>query len=260
MELKGKVAVITGGGSGIGAATAERFAREGARVAIVGRTKEKLDETAARIGGGDDVVLVFPGDVGSAGDMQRLYRTVDERWGRLDIVFAHAGVNGVWAPVDEIEPDEWEQTLRINLTGTFLTLRYAVPLLKRQGGAVVITSSINGTRRFTGAGASAYASSKAGQVAFMQMTALELAKYRIRVNAICPGAIDTDVEEHTERRHTERAAEPVEYPAGGIPLTDGRKGRPEQVAELVLFLASDRSSHITGTPVWIDGGESLLQG
>ena len=260
MELEGRVAVITGGGSGIGAATARLFAREGARVAIVGRTAEKLEQTAAAIERDGGKVLALPADISSAEDMQDLYRTIDERWGRLDVVFAHAGVNGVWAPIDEIEPEEWEKTIRINLTGTFLTLKYAVPLLRRQGGAVVITSSINGTRRFTGAGASAYSSSKAGQIAFMQMAALELAKHRIRVNAICPGAIDTDVEEHTERRHTERAAEPVSFPEGDIPLTDGAKGRPEQVAELVLFLASDRSSHITGTPVWIDGAESLLQG
>lgn len=261
MELEGKVAVITGGGSGIGEATARLFTREGARVVVVGRTKEKLDETVAAIENDGGEALAISADIGDAEAMERLYRQVDDRWGRLDVVFAHAGVNGVWAPIEELEPDEWAQTIRINLTGTFLTVKYAVPLLKRQGGgAIVITSSINGTRRFTGAGASAYASSKAGQIAFMQMMALELAKHRIRVNAICPGAISTDIEEHTERRHTEEAAEPVEYPAGGIPLTDGQPGRPEQVADLVLFLASDRSSHISGTPVWIDGAESLLQG
>jgi NAD(P)-dependent dehydrogenase (short-subunit alcohol dehydrogenase family) len=258
MELEGRVAVITGGGSGIGAATAVRFAREGARVAIVGRTKKKLDETVAAIERDGGEVLALDADISEAEEMQRVYRAVEDRWGRLDIVFAHAGVNGVWAPIEELEPEEWEQTLKINLTGTFLTVKYAVPLLKRRGGAIVITSSINGTRRFTGAGTTAYSSSKAGQVAFMQILALELAKHRIRVNAICPGAIDTDVDEHTEERHTERAAEPVLYPEGDIPLTDGAKGRPEQVAELVLFLASDRASHITGTPVWIDGGQSLL--
>lgn len=260
MELEGRVAVITGGGSGIGEATAKRFAREGARVVVIGRTKEKLDSTVAQIEEDGGEALAISADISVAEDMEGVYRQVEDRWGRLDIVFAHAGVNGVWAPVHELAPEEWAQTIGINLTGTFHTVRYAVPLLRRRGGSIIITSSINGTRKFTMGGASAYAASKAGQLAFMEMMALELAKHRIRVNAICPGAISTDVEEHTERRDVEEAEEPVEYPEGSIPLTDGEPGRPEQVAELVLFLASDRSNHITGTPIWIDGGESLLEG
>ena len=132
--------------------------------------------------------------------------------------------------------------------------------MKRQGGAVVITASINGTRKFTSWGASAYASTKAAQVAFMKMTALELAKHKVRVNAVCPGAIDTQIDENTDKRDVEAAAEPVELPEGNVPLTDGAPGSSDQVAELVLFLASDRASHITGTEVFIDGGESLLEG
>lgn len=259
MELQGRVAVVTGGGSGIGEAAAMLFAQEGAKVVVVARTKEDLDRVVADIERGGGEALAVPGDVSNAEDMQRVYRETEERWGRLDIVFAHAGVNGVWAPVEEITPDEWAKTIAINLNGTFHTVKYAVPLLKRQGGSVIITSSVNGTRIFRNAGASAYSSSKAGQIAFMKMIALELAQYRIRVNAICPGAIDTNVEEHTERRNTERAEEPARYPEGSIPLTGGKPGSAEQVAQLVLFLASDRSDHITGTPVWIDGGQSLLE-
>jgi NAD(P)-dependent dehydrogenase (short-subunit alcohol dehydrogenase family) len=260
MELAGKVAVITGGGSGIGEATARLFAREGASVMVVGRTQEKLDDTVRKIEQDGGTGVAISADVSAPDEMASLFDQVDGLWNRLDILFAHAGINGVWAPVDEIKPEEWHKTIAINLTGTFLTVKYAVPLLKKQGGSIIITSSINGTRRFTGAGASAYSASKAGQIAFMQMTALELAKYRIRVNAICPGAITTEIEQTTDRRNVERAAEPVQYPAGDIPLTDGEPGSAEQVAELVLFLASNRSSHITGTPVWIDGAESLLQG
>jgi NAD(P)-dependent dehydrogenase (short-subunit alcohol dehydrogenase family) len=125
---------------------------------------------------------------------------------------------------------------------------------------VIVTSSVNGTRMFSNSGASAYASSKAAQVALAQMLALELAKDRIRVNVICPGAIESEIEEHMEKRDLEKAREPVKYPEGKIPLTDGRPGKAEQVAKLVLFLASDESDHITGTPVWIDGAQSLLQG
>ena len=113
---------------------------------------------------------------------------------------------------------------------------------------------------FSNAGATAYSTTKAGQVAMAQMAALELAKHRIRVNVVCPGRIDTSIDENTQARNVEAAKEPVEYPEGAIPLTDGKAGSSYDVAELVLFLASDRSKHITGSPVWIDGGQSLLIG
>jgi NAD(P)-dependent dehydrogenase (short-subunit alcohol dehydrogenase family) len=177
----------------------------------------------------------------------------------LDIVFANAGINGVWASLEELAPEEWNKTININLTGTFLTVKYAVPYLKRQGGSVIITSSVNGTRVFSNTGATAYSCTKAAQVAFTKMVALELAEHDIRVNVICPGAIDTNIDENTERRNLEEIQEPVEFPEGKIPLTDGKPGTSEQVAQLVLFLASDASSHITGTEMWIDGGESLLK-
>ena len=135
-----------------------------------------------------------------------------------------------------------------------------MPHLKRQGGAVVVVSSINGTRVFSNTGATAYAASKAGQVVITKMLALELAKHRVRVNVICPGKIETNIEEKTEHRHLERVKEPVEFPEGDIPLTDGEPGTADQVAELALFLASDASRHITGTEVWIDGGQSLMLG
>jgi NAD(P)-dependent dehydrogenase (short-subunit alcohol dehydrogenase family) len=260
MELDGKVALVTGGGSGIGRATALLFAKEGARVGVLGRTEDELAGVVRAITrrGGEALVLVA--DVSRPEEVEKAVGALDARWGRLDVVFANAGVNGVWAPVDELAPKEWEETIATNLNGTFYTLHYAVPLLKKRGGAVVITSSINGTRRFTGAGATAYSATKAAQVALGQMLALELAKHRIRVNVVCPGYIATNIAESTEERHTEEAAEPVEYPAGSIPLTDGEPGRPEDVAELVLFLVSGRARHVTGTPVWIDGAESLLQG
>src|SRR5690606_34946190 len=128
------------------------------------------------------------------------------------------------------------------------------------GGSVIITSSINGTRVFSNTGATAYSSSKAGQVAMAKMLAVELAKHRIRVNVICPGAIESEIDENTERVNLEEIREPVEFPEGNIPLTDGRPGRASQVADLVYFLASDESSHISGTEIWIDGAQSLLVG
>lgn len=204
--------------------------------------------------------MVLVADIAVPEAMEQAVARIVEAWQRLDIVFANAGINGVWAPLDALEPAEWERTIRTNLTGTFLTLRYAVPHLKTAGGAIVITSSVNGTRIFSNTGATAYSCSKAGQVALAKMAALELAKHRIRVNVICPGAIETDIQDNTQPRDLDKVREPVDYPAGKIPLTDGKPGSSEQVAELVLFLASDRSSHITGTPIWIDGAESLLMG
>jgi NAD(P)-dependent dehydrogenase (short-subunit alcohol dehydrogenase family) len=178
----------------------------------------------------------------------------------LDVVIANAGVNGVWSPLEELAPEEWDYTLAVNLRGTFLTIKYAIRPMKSRGGAIVVTSSVNGTRVFSTAGSTAYSCTKAAQVALAKMAALELAKHHIRVNVVCPGAIDTPILNKAERRHVEAATVPVEFPKGGIPLTGGRPGTPEQVAELMLFLASDAASHITGSEIWIDGGESLLHG
>ncbi len=260
MELDGKVVAVTGGGSGIGEAAARRFVEEGAHVAISGRTEEKLEDTVEEVEGSAGEIISVQADVSQPPDVQHLYEAVDDRWGRLDTVFAHAGINGVWAPIEELAPEEWNRTIQINLTGTFLTVKYAVPLLKQQGGSIVITSSINGTQKFSDIGSSAYSASKGGQISFMKLMAAELAEHDIRVNAICPGSISTSIQEHMEQRDTEATQEVAEYPDGGIPLTGGESGRSEQVAELVLFLASSRASHITGSPIWIDGGQSLVQG
>jgi NAD(P)-dependent dehydrogenase (short-subunit alcohol dehydrogenase family) len=189
--------------------------------------------------------------------MHDAVEAVIQRWGRLDVVFANAGVNGVWAPLEELEPEEWSRTIAINLTGTFLTLKYTAPYLKKQGGSVIVNASINGTRVFSNTGATAYASSKAGQVAFTKMVALELAPYQVRVNVICPGAIETKIGENTEHRDIDDLGVPVEFPKGWHPLR-GRPGTADQVAQVVLFLASDAASHVTGTELWIDGGESLI--
>lgn len=260
MHLDGKVALITGAGSGIGEAAARLLAAHGARIAALGRSDDELKEVVAEIRqkGGEAVSVVA--DIGDPTAMQAAVAQVERQWGRLDIVFANAGVNGVWAPIEELAPDEWDNTIRINLTGTFLTIKYAAPLLKRQGGSVIVTASVNGTRIFSNTGATAYSTSKAGQVAMTKMLALELAPDKVRVNVICPGAIQTNIDQNTERRDLEKVQIPVEFPESNQPLTGGNPGSAEQVAELVLFLASDASSHITGTEIWIDGAESLLKG
>ncbi|MGL4621686.1 SDR family oxidoreductase [Chroococcidiopsis sp.] len=261
MQLAGKVALVTGAGSGIGKAAAKLMAKEGAKVVLLGRSEDELEKTLAEIESSGGTAISVIGDISQPEQMQQANQKAAEKWGRLDIVFANAGVNGVWASLEELTPEEWNKTININLTGTFLTVKYAVPYLKKQpGSSIIITSSINGTRVFSNTGATAYSCTKAAQVAFTKMVALELAEHRVRVNVICPGAIETSIDENTERRNLEEIKEPVEFPEGKVPLTDGKPGTSEQVAQLVLFLASDASSHITGTEMWIDGGESLLKG
>lgn len=260
MELKNKVALITGATSGIGLAVAILFAEKGAKIALLGRTSKDVEACAEQLSKKGAKVLPIVADISKPEEMQAAYAAVMQKWKRLDIVFANAGINGVWAAIEDIKPDEWDETLDINLKGTFLTVKYAVPYLKEKGGAIIITSSVNGTRMFSNTGATAYACSKAAQVAFTKMVALELAPQNIRVNVICPGAIETEIEENTEKKNLDAIGYPVEFPKGKVPLTKGKPGSAAQVAELVLFLASDASSHITGTEIWIDGAQSLLQG
>ncbi len=258
--LKGKVAFITGAGSGIGRAAALLLGKNGVKIGALGLDEEDLQKVVKQIerNGGEAIPLLA--DVSQPDQMQQAVQQLVDRWGRIDFVFANAGINGVWAPLEELEPDEWDKTLDINLKGTFLTVKYAVPYLKERGGSVVVTSSVNGTRMFSNTGATAYSSSKAAQVAFTKMVALELAKHKVRVNVVCPGAIETNIEESTEKREVEEEKEPAEYPEGTIPLTRGEPGKASQVAELVAFLMSDQSSHISGTEVWIDGASTLLVG
>lgn len=258
MRLDGKVALVTGAGSGIGRASALALAKAGATVVALGHKLANAQEVLDQIERDGGAGLAFEGDVADETGMGDVVARIEREYGRLDVVLANAGINGVWAPLEELTVEDWRTTIDVNLTGTFITVKRATPLLKRQGGSVIITSSINGTRTFSNTGASAYSSSKAGQVAFAKMIAVELAPAKVRVNVICPGAIDTEIDDNTEERDTDQAGVPVQFPEGSIPLTGSTPGSSEQVADLVLFLASDASSHITGTEVWIDGGQSLL--
>jgi len=255
-----KVALVTGAGSGIGRASAIALAKDGYVIGALGHTADELEKLVADIekDGGEALTLVA--DVADEAAMDEAVTRLAEKYGRLDVVVANAGINGVWAPIDDLKPEEWDRTMTVNLRGTYMTLHKTVPHLKAAGGgSIVIISSINGTRTFTSPGATAYSATKAGQLAIAQQLALELGQYKIRVNAICPGAIETKIDDNTDIRSSDETEIPVEWPEGDIPITGGEAGLSEDVADLVVFLASDKSRHITGTPVWIDGGQGLLR-
>jgi NAD(P)-dependent dehydrogenase (short-subunit alcohol dehydrogenase family) len=257
--LEGNVAFVTGGASGIGAGIAERFAQAGAKVAIADLEREAGEKYAAELEARGFEVLFVQCDVSDSNSVRDAIGKTVAQFGKLEILVANAGINGTWAPVDELLPEEWDHTLGINLRGTYLTAHHGVPFLKRAGsGSIIIIASVNGTRTFSSAGASAYSSSKAGQVAFAKMLALELGRDHIRCNAICPGLIHTRIEESTEKRDTEKLGMQVELPAGSPALNEG-EADPLEVADVALFLASDLSRHVSGVELFVDGGASLLR-
>lgn len=260
LDLSGRVALITGGGSGIGKGAALEMAKHGARISLVGRSTDDLADACEEIRRAGAEAEYFQADVSKIEQIRQAVKSTVDKFGRLDILFANAGINGVWAPIEAITEEEYDRTMDVNLKGTFLTIQAAVPYLKRQGGSILVTSSVNGTRMFSNTGATVYSATKAGQVAMAKMLAVELAEHRVRVNVICPGAIKTNIGENTEQRQTESLGVRAEYPEGVIPLTGKRPGSVEQVGKLAVFLASDASDHITGELVFIDGGQSLVQG
>jgi len=259
-RVKDRIAFVTGAGSGIGLASALRMAEEGAKVALVDVRLEALQNAEAEFRAAGADYLLLEADITKETDIENAFAAAVRKWGRIDIVFANAGINGTWSPIETIALEEWNRTIHTNLTGTFLTVKHAIPHMKEHGGSIIINSSINGNRTYSGFGRSPYGSAKAGQVAFMKMAALELARYKIRVNAVCPGAIETNINDSTDRKEEVAEIEiPVEFPEGDHPLK-GAEGEPRQVANLVLFLASDESDHVTGSDIYIDGAESLLRG
>jgi len=260
-SLQGKVAFITGAGSGLGEAVARLFAACGARIGAADRDEKRLATVCADLTAAGASVLALPCDVAEPAQMQAAVDKLDQTWGQLDIVVANAGINGTWAPVDQLTPEDWDATLDTNLKGTFLTVRACTPLLKRGGrGSIVIVSSGLGNRMFAVTSATAYAVSKAGQVAFGRMVALELAKHKIRVNTVCPGAFQSNIVKATRFINTRDLRLPVLYPEGSVPLTGGPTGPAEPIARAVWYLASDLADHVTGTELYVDGGQSLLQG
>ncbi|MFT5090932.1 MAG: NAD(P)-dependent dehydrogenase (short-subunit alcohol dehydrogenase family) [Candidatus Latescibacterota bacterium] len=260
MKLKDKVALVTGGSSGIGRATAVAMAKEGAKVAITARRAERCQEAVEEIEKLGGEAMALPGDVSQPAHVEKLVSETVGRWGRLDIVVPNAGINGVFAPIEDITPEEWDQTQAINVRGTFLTVKYAIPHLRAAGGgSIVVVSSVNGNRIFSNFGFTAYSCSKAAQVTFTKMAAVELAQWDIRINVVCPGATNTSIGENTFPRDIDKIRIPRDYPNGPIPLQQ-RAASSEEVANAILFLASDEASYVTGTEMYVDGALSLFQG
>jgi NAD(P)-dependent dehydrogenase (short-subunit alcohol dehydrogenase family) len=259
MQLKDKIAYVTGAGSGIGKAAALMMAREGADVAVLSRTQSEIEQTAEEVRALGRDALAIVGDISVEEDMRDAADRIIERWGKLDIVFANAGINGTLAPFEEIALEEWNRTITINLTGTFLTLKYTVPHMKAHGaGSIIVNASINGTYLFSNGGMGAYATTKAGLVGFTKMIAQELSHFGIRANVLCTGWTQTDIRDNTYSRDTSSVRpQKRSYP---IPLKGLKAASPDDIANLVLFLASDASRFITGADILIDGGETLIRG
>ena len=244
-RLAGKVAVITGGSSGIGLATAKRFVDEGAYVFITGRRKIELDAAVREI---SRSVTGIQSDVSKPADLDRLYAAVKEQKGTLDIVFANAGT-GEFAPLDQITEEHFDKQFDVNVRGLLFTVQKALPLLKR-GSSIVLNASIvatKGNQAF-----SVYSATKAAVRSFARTWCVDLKDRKIRVNAISPGVVPTPGYNTSLGMTQEQVDQFVQVSIGGIPL--GRPGTADEIAKAVLFLASDDSSYVNGIELFVDGG------
>jgi NAD(P)-dependent dehydrogenase (short-subunit alcohol dehydrogenase family) len=247
-ELEGQVALVTGGGNGIGQATALAFAREGARVVVSdvdGRGGEQTVTEIRRLGGDAQFAS---GDVSKESDVVNLIDGVLRSYGKLDVAFNNAGIAGAQGPVASLTEAAWSQTLAVNLTGVFLCMKHELLQMEKQGaGSIINNASILGTVGFAGAGA--YTASKHGVLGLTKVAAIEYATKGIRVNAVCPGFIVTPMLERAGLLADENTKHYLE----GLHAMK-RMGNAQEVAEAVVFLASERSSFVTGHPLLVDGG------
>jgi NAD(P)-dependent dehydrogenase (short-subunit alcohol dehydrogenase family) len=245
--LEGKIALVTGGTSGIGRQTAVLFAKAGVKVVVAGRREAEGEETVEliRAAGGDG--LFVKTDVSQASQVEMLIQKAVEKFGRLDLAFNNAGIEGVMAPVVRQSEADWDRTIAINLKGVWLCLKYEIRQMLKQGGggAIVNMSSILGM--IGSAGVAAYSASKHGVIGLTKTAALENAKSGIRINAVCPGFIETPMADRIFR-----APAAHQYILSCHPI--GRLGRPIEIAEAVVWMCSDSASFMTGQSLVLDGG------
>ena len=241
-KLQGKVAVIAGGTEGIGLATAQLFVKEGAYVFITGRRQKELDEAVNAIGSN---VTGVRGDVAKLGDLDRLYETVGKVKGRIDIIFANAGV-GEFVPFGKVSEEHFDKLFNINVRGTLFTVQKALPLLN-DGSSIILNGSVASVKGTAGFGV--YGASKAAIRSFVRTWTTDLKERRIRSNVVSPGPINTPLLNRQSPKMIARIA-------STIPM--GRLGEPEEVAKVALFLASDDSSFVTGIELFVDGGRAQV--
>jgi NAD(P)-dependent dehydrogenase (short-subunit alcohol dehydrogenase family) len=246
-ELRGKVGIVTGGTSGIGRDAAVLFAKAGAKVVVAGRREAEGKETIdmVRATGGDG--LFVKTDVSRVADVQALVRKTVENFGRLDVAFNNAGIEGNWIPIAEQSEEDWDQTIDINLKGTWLCLKYEIQQMLKQGGGGAIVNMASVAGLLGGAGAATYCASKHGVMGLTKSAALETARSGIRINVVCPAVIESPMSERLFG-----APEMNKFALGLHPI--GRFGTPLEVAEAVLWMCSDRASFMTGQSLVLDGG------
>jgi NAD(P)-dependent dehydrogenase (short-subunit alcohol dehydrogenase family) len=246
-ELIGKVGLVTGGTSGIGRDTAVLFAKAGAKVAVSGRREKEGKETIdlIRAAGGDG--LFVKSDVSRAAEVAALVQRTVEKFGRLDVAFNNAGIEGAWIPITEQSEEDWDRTIDINLKGVWLCLKYEIQQMLKQGGGGAIVNMASVAGWVGSAGAATYCASKHGVMGLTKAAALETARSGIRINAVCPAVIETPMGERLFG-----ASEMKKYALGLHPI--GRFGTPMEVGEAVVWMCSDRASFMTGQSLVLDGG------
>jgi NAD(P)-dependent dehydrogenase (short-subunit alcohol dehydrogenase family) len=247
-KLDGKVAVVTGGNSGIGLATAKRFAAEGAKVVITGRRQAELDKAIAEVGHG---AIGVQGDVSKLADLDRLYATVKEKHGRVDILFANAG-GGKFAPLGSITEEHFDREFNINVKGLLFTVQKALPLFT-DGGSIILNASIVSIKGM--AAFSVYSATKAAVRSFARTWTVDLKDRKIRVNALSPGPIETPGVDGLANSQEELDQIKAGL-AASVPL--GRMGEADEIAKVAVFLASDDSSYVTGIELFVDGGMAQI--
>jgi NAD(P)-dependent dehydrogenase (short-subunit alcohol dehydrogenase family) len=246
-ELTGKIAIVTGASAGIGRAAAFALAAEGASVVVADVDIDRGEQVAREISDKGDTATFIRTDVSDDASVAALVAETVARFGGLDVAFNNAGIEGTPAPTADCSPENWQRTIAVNLTGTWQCMRHEIPqMLKRGGGSIVNMSSVAGLVGF--ASVPAYVASKHGVVGLTKTAALEYADQHIRVNAVCPGIIDTEmIERFTGGQPDAQAALLATEPVG-------RLGRTDEIADVVVWLCSDRSSFVTGQAIAVDGG------
>jgi NAD(P)-dependent dehydrogenase (short-subunit alcohol dehydrogenase family) len=249
-RFQDRVALVTGGGSGIGRAAAVRLAQEGATVVVIGRRRDPLLETVALAEAAGAQALAIAADVTSEEDVRAAVAETLDRFDRLDVLVANAGIAGPIKPIDEVSLEEWEQTQAVNVRGVFLAVKHAAgPMKARGGGSIVISASNSGFVAYPTL--ATYCTSKGALVMFTRAVALDLVQHNIRVNSVCPGAVDTPMLDEILANW----GDPAE-----LRPTFGRLCSPEETANVIAFLASDEAAHMVGSNVIVDYGETCRPG